>query len=206
MRRTDGHTRPRVEGDRETEILDATLDLLVVVGYDRLTMDGVAAEAKASKATLYRRWSTKADLVIDALLNAKGAPNLSVPDTGSLRGDLVEMACGAAGLTSRKPAQILASVITAIHRDESFAKAFREQFLGPKIAVSQTIYQRAKERGEISADIDVSLLGPALAGIVLHRAFLLNLANDPDTVIRIIDEIILPAATRKPTHSNKDSS
>lgn len=48
-------------------------------------MDGVAAEAKASKATPYRRWSTKADLVIDALLNAKGAPNMPVPDTGSLR-------------------------------------------------------------------------------------------------------------------------
>jgi len=205
MRRTDGHTRPRVEGDRETEILDATLDLLAVVGYDRLTMDGVAAEAKASKATLYRRWSTKSDLVIDALLNAKGAPNMPVPDTGSLRGDLVEMACGTAGLTSQKPAQILASVITALHRDEAFAKAFREQFLGPKIAVSQTIYQRAKDRGEISPDIDVSLLAPALAGIVLHRAFLLGLANDTDTVTRIIDEIILPAATRRPALSNKDS-
>src|SRR4249919_3462855 len=69
-------TRPRVEGDRETEILDATLELLATAGYDRLTMDGVAAAAKASKATLYRRWTSKAELVIDAIERAKGAPQL----------------------------------------------------------------------------------------------------------------------------------
>ena len=58
--------RPRIEGDREAEILDATVALLASAGYERLTMDAVATAAKASKATLYRRWSTKADLVIDA--------------------------------------------------------------------------------------------------------------------------------------------
>ena len=52
-----GTTRPRVAGEREEEILDATVRLLVDVGYDKLTLDAVAAEARASKATLYRRWS-----------------------------------------------------------------------------------------------------------------------------------------------------
>ena len=66
--------RPRVEGEREDEILDATLELLIEVGYDRLTMDSVAKRSRASKATLYRRWETKASLAIDALLRAKGAP------------------------------------------------------------------------------------------------------------------------------------
>ena len=60
-------TRPRVEGVRETEILEATLEVLSDVGYDRLTMDAVALRAKASKATLYRRWNGKVSLVIDAL-------------------------------------------------------------------------------------------------------------------------------------------
>ena len=63
--------RPRVEGEREQEILDATLEVLADVGYDRLTMDAVAARAKASKATLYRRWNDKASLVVDALLLVK---------------------------------------------------------------------------------------------------------------------------------------
>ena len=63
--------RPRVEGDREEEILEATIDLLVEVGYHRLTLDAVAREARASKATLYRRWESKPALVIDALIKAK---------------------------------------------------------------------------------------------------------------------------------------
>ena len=64
--------RPRVEGDREQEILEATLEVLAEVGYDRLTMDAVAPGAKASKATLYRRWTNKVSLVIDALELHKG--------------------------------------------------------------------------------------------------------------------------------------
>src|SRR4029077_15964572 len=59
--------RPRVEGVREQEILDAALEVLGEFGYDRLTMDAVAQRAKASKATLYRRWNSKATLVVDAL-------------------------------------------------------------------------------------------------------------------------------------------
>jgi AcrR family transcriptional regulator len=82
---TEG-TRPRVEGDREQEIFDATLQVLEEVGYDRLTMDAVASAARASKATLYRRWNGKVALVIDALISQKGQP--AVPDTGTLRGDL----------------------------------------------------------------------------------------------------------------------
>ena len=61
-------TRPRIEGEREHAIFDATMRMLATSGYDRLTMDAVAAEARASKATLYRRWQTKADLVVDALV------------------------------------------------------------------------------------------------------------------------------------------
>ena len=114
--------RPRVEGEREAQILDAAVVLLGQVGYDRLTMDAVAAQAKASKATLYRRWSTKAALVVDAIL-----------------------------------------------------------------------------RGEITADLDLDLFTPALAGIVLHRSFVLGLPTDEKTVAQVIDEIILPAATRRPT-------
>src|SRR5512147_2749500 len=84
--------RPRVEGDREQEILDAALEVLGEVGYDRLTMDAVAQRAKASKATLYRRWSSKARLVVEALARTKGVPE--IPDTGDLRTDLVTAFCG----------------------------------------------------------------------------------------------------------------
>ena len=91
--------RPRVEGDRELEIFEATLEVLADVGYDRLTMDAVAARAKASKATLYRRWTNKVSLVIEALQHSKGPTE--VPDTGSLREDLRGLMCAEAQAEDR---------------------------------------------------------------------------------------------------------
>ena len=181
---------------RQAEILDATLTLLASVGYDRLTMDAVAAEARASKATLYRRWSSKPALVVDALLRTKEALQAPVVDTGSLREDLMQMACVHGGLTDARSAQVMAGVVTAIQRDPEFAEEFRTRVIAPKIAVIRGIFERARTRGEITADLDLDLLAPALPGIILHRSFVLGFPPDEQTVARVVDEIILPAATR----------
>jgi AcrR family transcriptional regulator len=186
------HMRPRVAGDREREILEATLEVLADVGYDRLTMDAVATRAKASKATLYRRWTNKVSLVIDALLAQKAAP--VAPDTGSLRGDLLEVFCGMGGLMDTRAVATLSSVLTAITRDAEFASEFRSRVIEPKMAISRTVYERAVARGEVRADLDISLFGPALAGILLHRAYLLGEAPTREQIARVIDQIILPAA------------
>lgn len=193
---TPSTERPRVEGDREQEIFDATLQVLAESGYDRLTMDAVAVRAKASKATLYRRWTNKVSLVIEALQHEKG-PHV-VPDTGSLREDLQAAFCGTGGLTDEQTVAQLASVLTAISRDAEFAEAFRRDVIGPKIAVSRQLWERARERGELRDDVDLDLLEPALAGIVLHRLFIMGQVPDRDTITRVIDQIILPAATRGP--------
>jgi AcrR family transcriptional regulator len=185
--------RPRVEGEREDEILDATLGQLLEVGYDRLTMDAVAKEAHASKATLYRRWETKASLVVDALLRSKGSPQLDLPDTGSLRADLIEVFCGPTGPAGHAGTKILGAVVTAVSNDPEFAAAFRDKFIAPKLAVSQAIYARAQERGEIREDLDLEVIAPAMAGILMHRAFLLGLPTDDDIVERVVDHVILPA-------------
>ncbi|WP_148614355.1 TetR/AcrR family transcriptional regulator [Nocardioides rubriscoriae] len=193
-------SRPRVEGDREQEILDAALDVLADVGYDRLTMDAVAAAARASKATLYRRWSSKALLVIDALISQKQAP--PQPYTGTLRGDLLGTYCGMGGLTDQRQTAILGSVITAISRDEEFAELFRRDFIGPKLAATREIFVRAKARGEIPPHIDIDLVAPALPGIVLHRHFMLGAPPDPDFITRVLDQIVLPAVAVGPHHSH----
>ena len=143
---TPSTERPRVEGDREQEIFDATLWVLAESGYDRLTMDAVAARAKASKATLYRRWTNKVSLVIEALQHEKG-PN-TPPDTGSLRGDLQQVFCGVGGLSDPTSIATFASVLTAISRDADFAEAFRREVIGPKIAVSRQLWERARNHPE----------------------------------------------------------
>ena len=192
-----GGPRPRVEGERESEILDAALVLLCRVGYDRLTMDAVAAEAKASKATLYRRWSGKPSLVVDAILRSKEALQAPEVDTGSLREDLMQMACGHGGLTDTRSAEIMAGLVTALHHDPDFAVEFRTRVLGPKIEIGRRVFERAQARGEITADLDLDLLSNALAGIILHRSFVLGLPADEKTVAQVVDEIIVPAATRR---------
>jgi AcrR family transcriptional regulator len=198
--------RPRVEGDREAEILDAALELLASSGYDRLTMDAVATAAKASKATLYRRWDTKAELVVDALSRAKGAPQLKAVDTGTLRGDLIGIACNDGGINDDRVLAVMASVITALHHDREFADLFHERFLVVKFQQARQVYERAQRRGEIAPDVDLELLVPTLAAIILHRAFVLRLPVDDATVLRIIDEIVIPAATRGRTTTPAPSS
>jgi AcrR family transcriptional regulator len=184
--------RPRVEGEREDEILDATVELLMEVGYDRLTMDSVARRARASKATLYRRWETKASLVVEALVRAKEAPHPVEHDTGSLRGDLIATFCGHEGLSGAATG-VMGAVITAVSTDPDFAEEFRAKFIAPKVELSNAIYTRAQERGEIGEDIDVEVIAPALAGILMHRAFILGDLPDDATIERVVDHVILPA-------------
>ena len=191
-------SRPRIEGDREDEILEATLRLLVEVGYDRLTMDAVAREARASKATLYRRWDSKQTLVVDAVVRAKHAPMVEDHDTGSLRGDLLTTFCGPRGVAQGAATHALGSVVTALMTDPEFAPIFREKFISPKIEITRSIYARAVERGEIDDDLDLEIIGPALAGILLHRAFVMGLEPDDDTVTRVVDHVILPAVGYRP--------
>jgi AcrR family transcriptional regulator len=190
------HPRPRIEGLREAEILEATLEVLSDVGYDRLTMDAVAQRAKASKATLYRRWNGKVSLVIDALHHHHQEEHPLAPvDTGSLRTDLIASYCGTGGLTDKPEVAAFGAILTAIVRDPEFAEAFRRDVIAPKLAASRAVFERAKERGEIDGEVDVELLAPALAGIVLHRLILFGESPTEELVVSVIDQIILPAAT-----------
>jgi len=190
-------TRPRVEGDREQQILDAALEVLAEVGYDRLTMDAVAQRAKASKATLYRRWNSKATLVVEALARTKSTP--ATPDTGDLRTDLVTAFCGMGGLTDHDTTATFGAVITAVSTDPEFAAEFRRQVVAPKAQLSYTVFERARDRGQVRDDLDLHIIAPALAGIVLHRVFLLGEQPDAALIERAIDQIILPACRPEPT-------
>ena len=186
--------RPRVEGGREDEILDATVAVVAELGYDRLTMDAVATAAKASKATLYRRWTTKAELVVDAISRAKGCPMPEEVDTGSLRGDLISMSCGDGGFTDEMPMSVIAGLITALHRDADLQKAFRERFLAPRLELTRKVFERAVERGEIGAEVDVELLSTTLPAIIVHHAYVLGVEPTDELILRVIDSVILPAA------------
>lgn len=186
-------SRPRVAGEREAQILDATLDVLVELGYDRLTMDAVATASKASKATLYRRWSTKADLVVDTLVRSKSAPGPLSPDTGNLRDDLIAATCHKTGLNDEMTMKLFAGLVSALHHDEEFSAAFHERFLQPMVAATVALFERARDRGEIAEHLDLDLFATVLPSVALHRAFILGLPTDESMVERIVDEVVMPA-------------
>jgi AcrR family transcriptional regulator len=192
--RTGGPTsRPRIEGEREAEILAATLTLLREVGYDRLTMDAVAVAAHASKASLYRRWGSKARLVVDAVNRADSGFAAAPPDTGTLRGDLLAAACGAGGLTDQLPVQLMAALVTALHHHPDLAAAFQESFLEPRLSASREMFERARVRGELRPDVDLDLVVDLLPGVVLHRVFLRGEQPTQDLITRVVDTVVLPA-------------
>jgi AcrR family transcriptional regulator len=187
------HIRPRVEGAREDQILETALQLLASVGYDNLTMDAIASAARASKATLYRRWSSKVELVVEALDRMKAHGEKELADTGSLRADLLAAACDAGGVTDEFALSVLGSIVTAIQHDEEFAVAFRERFVAKRVAYQRRIFQRAIERGELPASIDIDSLLFVLPAMCLHQAYVLGLDVSAETVRRYVDDVVMPA-------------
>jgi AcrR family transcriptional regulator len=182
--------RPRVEGAREEQILGAVLTLLQEIGYDQLTMDAVARASRASKATLYRRWTSKADLVVDAVSRSDGLPAPSDVDTGDLRTDLIGVACADGGVLDRAPTSVMAGLVTALHRDPDLSAVFQRNFLGPRRRLARGVLDRALARGDLGRGADPALLADILPALVVHRALLLGFDVGPADVV---DQVVLPA-------------
>lgn len=181
---------------RDSEILDAALDVLAETGYDGMTIDMVAARAKAGKATLYRRWASKPDLVLDAVacMKSNQVDLDALPDTGTLRGDMIAMIKSPTIRDSERKLKIMAGVVSMIARSPELAEAAREAFVEPRASVNRILFQRAIARGEIPADSDVEMLctiGPAL---VAYRVLVLHEPVNREFLVSNIDRVILPAA------------
>jgi AcrR family transcriptional regulator len=183
--------RPRLEGERAQEVLDLTLELLSEVGYDKLTLDTVAVRARASKATLYRHWSSKAQLVVDAMSAAHG--EIPLPDTGSLRADLLALV-DALGAPEPGEAQLMCSVSTAMATDAEFAQAMRERFVQPRLQALRSVLEAGRARGEVDDGVDLDLLASALPALMMFWGTVGATPPSPQLAGRIVDEVVLPAA------------
>ena len=176
----------------------AALELLAEQGYDCLTIDAVAARAHASKVTIYRRWSGKADLVVDALSSLKGAPD--VPDTGSLRGDLQAIVRHATSRDSRFDAQLMAGLVTALARDAELRQVFRERLVDPRIATWRQVFERAVARGEIPEGRNLDQLVLVFPAMAVHHLLVFGETVDRQFATSVIDDVIVPLATAPASH------
>lgn len=186
----------RRAAERRKTICTAVFDLLGEVGYDRMTMDAVAARAHASKATIYRTWPDKPDLVAETLAERfAGSPES--PDTGSLRGDLLAMLDFACEATNSKDGDVVAGVMSAAARDSDLSRTLHRYLYETKRALHATVIDRAVHRGEIPEGTDPELLHEVLVSMVLTRKLLAREELTEEFGRHVVDDVLLPVLTNR---------
>ncbi|GGY72459.1 TetR family transcriptional regulator [Streptomyces olivaceoviridis] len=185
--------RSRITPEREAELYEAVLDLLREVGYDALTMDAVAARTRSSKATLYRQWGGKAELVAKAVRHNKPGRAGDV-DTGSLRGDLHALTLRADDCEMEQSSALMRGLAMAVHGNPDLLKAFREHLIEPEMAEFHRVLQRAVDRGEVRADNPaIRFVMHMMIGAFAARTMIDEQPPTQDFLLSYIDAVVLPA-------------
>lgn len=193
----DHHAGRPKDATRDDALRAAALELLAEIGYDRLTVDKIAARAGAGKATIYRRWSGKAELIVDAIACQKVVA--ATPDTGSLRGDFDAMIDLALEHDGRLDTEVMIGLVSALPRDEELRGVFEEHFIAPHLATLSDVVRRAEIRGEIGPVDHVETIVSILPALVLHRLITTGRAPDREFLRSTVDDVLLPLlGPRKP--------
>ncbi|MBV9255801.1 MAG: TetR/AcrR family transcriptional regulator [Actinobacteria bacterium] len=185
--------RPR-SAEADAAIRQATIDLLAEEGYANLTMSGVASSAGVSTATLYRRWRSKVDLVVDVLsVESEERP---LPDTGDLRGDcrawLRQMVETMRETTS---GPVMAGLVGEIGRNPELADAIRTTLIAPRRAAFIEMIERAERRGELRAGLDHELVIDLLSAPIYHRVLITGAPISRGLADKIVD-LVLEGVTK----------
>ena len=186
---------------RDAAICEATLALLAEVGYDRMSMDAVAARAHASKATIYRRWPGKPELVLDALSRRHGLAG-EPADTGSLRGDLVAALSAMAATVDCDEGELMAGVLRAMRQAPELGACMRERVIGRRREVIRTVVERAAARGELPAGADhrsqADLAHEVAGALWAQRVLVVGGPVDDAFIAHVTDDVLLPLLSHVP--------
>ncbi|MEZ7129893.1 TetR/AcrR family transcriptional regulator [Nonomuraea sp. AD125B] len=193
---TDHRKLPRRRGEAlNAAIHRATLDELAESGYAGLTMERVAERAKTGKASLYRRWPSRLELVAEAVRTVLPTPE-SVPDTGELRGDLIAMLGQAARALSGPAGEALRGLLGEALSSGSQLGAMRRTSQGMGRKAMEEVVRRAVERGEVDPGVITPRRLDAGHALLRHH-FLFDGTPIPDElVVQIVDEVLVPLLTR----------
>lgn len=189
---------PKLDPERENAILNATLELLAETGYEALRLDAVASRAKASKATLYRHWPGKAELVVDAVRCYEQDHALAErTDTGSLRGDVLASLVGMRDLMGGDLGQLMAGLLAALQKDPELARVVRSSMLEDKQQTTQRMIDRAVARGELPADTDPVVFPEVAPAVMFMRMFIHGAPVDDAFLEHLTDDILIPLMVRR---------
>ncbi|MGW7525673.1 TetR/AcrR family transcriptional regulator [Streptomyces sp. NPDC054783] len=186
--------RSRITPEREAELYEAVLDLLREVGYDALTMDAVAARTRSSKATLYRQWGGKAELVAKAVRHNKPGGSADGVDTGSLRGDLHALTLRSDDCEMEQNSALMRGLAMAVHGNPDLLKAFKSHLIEPELAEFRRVLQRAIDRGEVRADNPaIDYVMHMMIGGFAARSLIDEQPPTQAFLLSYIDAVVLPA-------------
>ncbi|MBE1584881.1 TetR/AcrR family transcriptional regulator [Nonomuraea angiospora] len=183
-----------LDPDRDRAILDATMELLSEVGYDRMSVDQIAKRARASKATIYRRWAGKPELVVDVICRRFDMDAPAGEDTGSLRGDLVSIFRGLCQTVERKHTLVIGLSSTLVSNQE-LARTLRAHMPTKDLDDVQALLERAVERGELSGPVDAGRLFTIAEALVWHRMIFAGPPFGPEFVAESVDGVLMPLVT-----------
>ncbi|MGW7053818.1 TetR/AcrR family transcriptional regulator [Streptomyces sp. NPDC054887] len=185
--------RTRLTPERESELYEAVLDLLREVGYDALTMDAVAARTRSSKATLYRQWGSKPELVVRALRHNKPV-SLADIDTGTLRGDFHALVERTDDCQMERDSALMRGLAQAVHENPDLHQALRELLIAPELTGLDGLLRRAVDRGEIPAETAALRYVPhMLVGAFVAQELIEGRSPDRAFLSDYIDSVVLPA-------------
>jgi AcrR family transcriptional regulator len=182
--------RPR-DATRDEALRQATLDVMAEVGYRALTMDAVAARARAGKATIYRRWDSKLDLVIDTC-NQLVRREIAEPDTGSLEGDLRDFLLSFTAFLTGPVGKAAQALVGELPHEPDLAAAFRDTFLTNQRNVLVGILDRGAARGELREDAPRAMIVELAGAALTYRLMITGDALDQSFVDRLLNQVLLP--------------
>jgi AcrR family transcriptional regulator len=186
-----GPAVPASRGERNPDLLGAVIDLLREVGYDRMTIDAVAARARVSKATIYRHWPGKAELVGAALRHRHVTVHTPV-DTGSLRGDLLELLRATANICTAD-SDLMQALTFAMRTSPGLERLIRDQVMPAGRVASVAVVVRAAARGEIPAEAGERDLFHDLApAMVMSRILAHGQPADDAFLTQLVDQVLIP--------------
>ncbi|MGJ5834045.1 TetR/AcrR family transcriptional regulator [Streptomyces ossamyceticus] len=177
----------------ERAILDAALDQLSTVGWNGLTMEGVAAGAQTGKAAVYRRWPSKEDLVADAL--QAGLPRFDeAPDRGNVRDDLLELCRQAREAMFSRPGFALRSVIHECDtlQAERFHTVIIEGVVEPTVKLLREVMERGIKRGEVRSDAANGYVLDAIPAMMMYRSKVCGSEWSEREIAEMVDQLMVP--------------
>ncbi|MEU2349461.1 TetR/AcrR family transcriptional regulator [Modestobacter sp. NPDC049651] len=192
--RTGRGGRPR-DPSRDQVIRAAILEVLAQDGYAGLTMDAVATAAGVGKATIYRRWRTKSDLVADAVADLS-EQQFAVPDTGKFEDDLRLLLRALVHVVNGPLGAATLALLSALPHEPELREAFRSGPMGQMSEAFTQVWSRAVERGEVSPDVLGSAVASSASSPILQRWLFSAQPVDEAFADEVLDDVVLPLIRR----------